>query len=92
MPDNDVSRLEALHRYRIVDTPSEDSFDGIAKLATQIFNVPISLLSLVDAESVFFKANVGMGKAKEANSSTNRLLAENEMKPLKTISENSCNS
>ena len=67
VPDNDVSRIEALHRYRIVDTPSEDSFDGIAKLATKIFNVPISLLSLVDAESVFFKANVGMGKAKEAN-------------------------
>ncbi|MDN3587510.1 ATP-binding protein [Pedobacter aquatilis] len=67
IPDNDAARLKALHRYRIVDTPSEDSFDGIAKLATQIFNVPISLLSLVDAESVFFKANIGMGKAKEAN-------------------------
>lgn len=67
VPENDAERLAALHRYRITDTPSEDSFDGIAKLATQIFDVPISLLSLVDAESVFFKANIGMGKAKEAN-------------------------
>lgn len=67
VPDNDDDRLKALKRYRISDTPSEDSFDGIAKLATQIFNVPISLLSLVDAEAVFFKANVGMGRAKEAN-------------------------
>ena len=67
VPDNDLQRLDALHRYRITDTPSEESFDGVAKLATQIFNVPISLLSLVDAESVFFKANVGMGKAKKAN-------------------------
>ncbi|RZJ44656.1 MAG: GAF domain-containing protein [Chryseobacterium sp.] len=67
VPENDKERLKALHRYKITDTPSEDSFDGIAKLATQIFNVPISLLSLVDAESVFFKANIGMGRAKEAN-------------------------
>jgi signal transduction histidine kinase/GAF domain-containing protein len=67
LPENETARLEALQRYRITDTPSEDSFDGIARLATQIFNVPISLLSLVDAESVFFKANIGMGKAKEAN-------------------------
>jgi len=67
VPENDAERLEALQRYRITDTPSEDSFDGIARLATQIFNVPIALLSLVDAESVFFKANIGMGNAKEAN-------------------------
>lgn len=67
VPENDDDRLKALKRYRISDTPSEDSFDGIAKLATQIFNVPISLLSLVDAEAVFFKANIGMGRAKEAN-------------------------
>ena len=67
VPENDIERLKALKRYKITDTPSEDSFDGIAKLATQIFNVPISLLSLVDAETVFFKANMGMGNAKEAN-------------------------
>lgn len=67
IPENEVQRLEALQRYRITDTPSEESFDGIARLAAQIFNVPISLLSLVDSESVFFKANIGMGNAKKAN-------------------------
>ncbi|MFY1046037.1 ATP-binding protein [Chryseobacterium sp. GP-SGM7] len=67
IPENEIQRLEALQRYKITDTPSEESFDGIAKLAAQIFNVPISLLSLVDAESVFFKANIGMGNAKKAN-------------------------
>lgn len=67
VPENEVSRLEALRRYRITDTPSEDSFDGIARLAAKVFNLPIALLSLVDSESVFFKANIGMGKAKEAN-------------------------
>nr|WP_294875249.1 ATP-binding protein [uncultured Pedobacter sp.] len=67
IPENDSERLIALKRYRIMDTPSEASFDNIARLCTKIFNAPISLVSLVDAERVFFKANVGMGKAKEAN-------------------------
>jgi PAS domain-containing protein len=67
VPENEAARLDALKRYRITDTPLEDSFDGIARLATKIFDVPVSLLSLVDAESVFFKANIGMGKATHAN-------------------------
>lgn len=67
IPENELQRVAALHRYRITDTPSEESFDGIAKLATQIFDVPVALLSLVDSESVFFKANIGMGTAKAAN-------------------------
>ena len=67
VPENDDQRLDALRRYRIVDTPSEESFDNIATLATQIFKVPIALISIVDAEKVFFKANVGMGRAKKTN-------------------------
>ena len=49
IPENENDRLQALQRYKITDTPSEDSFNGIAKLATQIFNVPIALISLVDS-------------------------------------------
>ena len=64
IPDNEEERSNALRRYKVVDTPSEDSFDNVAKLAAKIFNVPISLVSLVDSEEVFFKANVGMGNAK----------------------------
>lgn len=67
IPENDIERLAALQRYRIMDTPSEASFDNLAKLCAKIFNVPISLISLVDAERVFFKANIGMGTAKVAN-------------------------
>ena len=67
IPDNDSERLSALKRYRIMDTPSEASFDNIARLCTQIFNVPVSLVSFIDAEKVFFKANAGMGKARETN-------------------------
>lgn len=64
VPDDEGTRPDAFKRYRSTDTPSED---GMAGLAAKIFNVPISLLSLVDAETVFFKANVGMRKARETS-------------------------
>jgi len=47
MPENEHDRLNALRRYKIMGTPAEASFDGIAKLASQFFNAPIALLSLV---------------------------------------------
>ncbi|RYY71130.1 MAG: GAF domain-containing protein [Chitinophagaceae bacterium] len=67
IPQNDEDRLAALKRYKILDTPPEGSFNNIAKLATQIFDVPISLISLVGAEEVFFKANVGMGNTSKTS-------------------------
>lgn len=67
IPENDEERVKVLRRYNILHTPSEDSFDNLAQLATKIFNVPISLISLVDTETVFFKANIGMGDTKEVN-------------------------
>lgn len=61
IPPNEAARLAALHRYEILDTPPEGAFNKIATLAQSIFKVPIALVSLVDRERVFFKANAGMG-------------------------------
>jgi len=66
IPVNDQERIAALHRYKILDTPLEVSFDHMTQLATEIFDVPISLVSLVDENNVFFKANAGMGNAKNS--------------------------
>lgn len=60
IPDNDEERLQALYRYEILDTPPEGAFNRVAELATKFFKVPIALVSLVDKDKVFFKANVGM--------------------------------
>ena len=60
IPKNDAERLKALYRYEILDTPPEGAFNRIASLAAKLFQVPIALISLVDNERVFFKANVGM--------------------------------
>ena len=41
----EVQRLQALHKYNILDTPAEDFFDDIAVLAALICSTPISLIS-----------------------------------------------
>ncbi|WP_139377496.1 GAF domain-containing sensor histidine kinase [Daejeonella lutea] len=87
IPDNDVKRIGALRRYQILDTPPEDAFDNVARLCTQIFNVPISLISLVDKEEVYFKANVGMGNAKKTSRGVS-LCSLAVLKPDVTVFEN----
>lgn len=53
-------RLENLRAYQILDTPTEEAFDGLARLGAFICNTPISMVNLIDAERVFTKAQVGV--------------------------------
>lgn len=58
IPRTDKARLSKLYEYHILDTPPEETFDSIAKLAAQIFDTPSAFVSFVDEERVFFKANM----------------------------------
>ena len=49
-----------LYRYSVLDTPSESAFDDLAKLAAFICTTPISFVSLVDTDRMWFKAKVGL--------------------------------
>ena len=59
LPANEVERLEALRRYKILDTPTEVAFDRITSLAARLFDVPIALVSLVDESRAWFKSCYG---------------------------------
>ncbi len=57
---HEASRIEALSRLGILDTASEKPFDGLVELASLTTATPIALLSFVDIERLWFKANVGL--------------------------------
>jgi GAF domain-containing protein len=60
IPKDEVDRLAALRALLILDTPPEERFDRIAAFAAQEFDVPIALVSLVDADRTWFKAHIGV--------------------------------
>lgn len=53
-------RLATLALYDILDTNPEPAFDDLAELAADVFQTPISLISLVDEHRQWFKSNVGL--------------------------------
>jgi len=59
IPADDEVRLRTLHQFQIVNTTPELIFDNYTAWAAQLFNVPISLISLVDADYVWFKSRTG---------------------------------
>jgi signal transduction histidine kinase len=58
----EMDRLAALQRYEIIDSPSESIFDGLVRLAAQVFQVPVVLLTFVDSDRVFIKASIGVSQ------------------------------
>ncbi len=57
---DEESRLEALLRYKVLDTEPEGPYDDLVALAADICQRPIALISLVDKERQWFKAKVGI--------------------------------
>ncbi|AYL95937.1 GAF domain-containing sensor histidine kinase [Mucilaginibacter celer] len=60
LPENEEARLQDLYRTGLLDSPQEDEFNDIVKFASSLCNMPISLISLVDANRQWFKARVGL--------------------------------
>lgn len=60
LPDNEAERLKILHSLSILDTAPEEVFDDLARLASQICNTPIALVSLIDEDRQWFKSSVGI--------------------------------
>ena len=60
IPKNEEERLLSLHKLGLLDTRPEERFDRITLTATQIFNVPISTLTLIDSKREWFKSCQGL--------------------------------
>ena len=59
-PNDELERLRQLHELQILDTPREPAFDRLTALAAELLEVPIALISLVDAKRQWFKSGVGL--------------------------------
>lgn len=57
---NEEARLAALYELELLDTPDEPAFDRVTRLVTQLLNVPISTITLIDAERQWIKSRVGV--------------------------------
>ena len=61
VPAHEADRVASLRRLDLLDTPPSEGFDAVARVAATALQVPIVLVSLVDAERLWFKARAGLG-------------------------------
>lgn len=61
LPQDEEVRLAALRELSILDTPPEERFDRITRVAAALADVPIALVTLVDEHRQWFKSCVGLG-------------------------------
>ncbi|QCE43200.1 sensor histidine kinase [Psychroserpens sp. NJDZ02] len=59
-PINELERVSSVQKYRLIDTLPESDFDNITSLVATICDVPISLITVLDADRNFFKSHHGL--------------------------------
>jgi two-component sensor histidine kinase len=52
--------MRAVRRYDILDSPPDGAFDRITAIAARRFKVPISIISVVDDDRIWFKSHHGL--------------------------------
>ena len=60
IPSNEIDRIAALHALNILDTPQEERFDRLTRLARRVFNVPYVTISMIDTHRQWFKSVQGL--------------------------------
>ncbi|RAP35667.1 GGDEF domain-containing protein [Legionella quinlivanii] len=65
-PVNEAERLATLYKLQILDTEKEERFDRITRIACKLFDVPISVISFLEAERQWMKSTQGFDIAEAA--------------------------
>lgn len=59
-PEDESCRMDTLRSLGVLDTPPEERFDRLTRMAKRIFDVPIALVSIVDENRQWFKSCMGL--------------------------------
>lgn len=62
---NEQNRINDLISYNVLDTPADEDFDRLTRLASYVCDTPIALITLIDSDRQWFKSAVGL-KIKES--------------------------
>jgi diguanylate cyclase (GGDEF)-like protein len=57
---DETRRLATLRRLDILDTPPEERFDRLTRLAKRLFDVPTALVTMIDEDRQWFKSSTGL--------------------------------
>ena len=60
IPADEEQRLARLRQYQILDTRPNEAFDRISRLASRLLDMPIALVTFLDADRQWFKSKVGL--------------------------------
>jgi PAS domain S-box-containing protein len=60
LPSNEADRVRALRELAVLDSAAEERFDRLTRLAQDMFETPIALVSLVDSDRQWFKSRQGL--------------------------------
>ncbi|NIO38908.1 MAG: diguanylate cyclase, partial [Burkholderiales bacterium] len=60
IPEDEETRIDTLYSLRILDTPPEERFDRLTRLAKRLFRVPIAMVNLVDEHRLWTKSGQGI--------------------------------
>jgi phosphoribosyl 1,2-cyclic phosphodiesterase/CheY-like chemotaxis protein len=60
LPEDEGHRLDSLYALHLLDTPPEERFDRYTRIAAELFDVPIALVSLIDTDRQWYKSRHGI--------------------------------
>ncbi|MBO1079065.1 PAS domain S-box protein [Roseomonas haemaphysalidis] len=58
---NEEERLAVLRRMRLLDTPPEQAFDDLVRMAAELLDMPIAAVHLIDSDRQWGKSEIGLG-------------------------------
>jgi signal transduction histidine kinase len=60
IPQNEAQRLASVLSYDILDTEEEEELNKLTELAANLFEMPISLITIIDKKRQWFKSHYGI--------------------------------